>query len=158
MKYSLLSLVRNALSGNRGWKPAWREPEPKRRYDIIIVGGGGHGLATAYYLAEKPTASRRVALLEKGWISAAGNVGRNTTIVRANYLLAVEPEPFYSIMSLRLWEGMEQELNFNAMMSQRGVHQPVPFRRPARCLHRAARQRHAAVRCEDAELRHPAKR
>ncbi|MBU2486895.1 MAG: FAD-dependent oxidoreductase, partial [Alphaproteobacteria bacterium] len=117
MKYSAFSIFKQGLSGNRGWQPAWREPEPKSHYDVIIVGGGGHGLATAYYLA-KNHGITNVAVLEKGYLGS-GNVGRNTTIVRANYLLEGN-EPFYS-HSLRLWEGLEQELNFNAMMSQRGV-------------------------------------
>ncbi len=117
MKYSAVSLLREGLKGNLGWKPVWREPVPKPVYDVIIVGGGGHGLATAYYLA-KNHGITNVAVLEKGYLGS-GNVGRNTTIVRANYLLEAN-EPFYS-HSLKLWEGLEQELNFNAMMSQRGV-------------------------------------
>ncbi|MCZ4289012.1 sarcosine oxidase subunit beta family protein [Hoeflea alexandrii] len=117
MKYSAFSIFKQGLSGNKGWRPAWREPEPKKHYDVIIVGGGGHGLATAYYLA-KNHGITNVAVLEKGYLGS-GNVGRNTTIVRANYLLEGN-EPFYS-HSLKLWEGLEQELNFNAMMSQRGV-------------------------------------
>ena len=117
MKYSAFSIFRQALSGNTGWTPAWREPAPKPHYDAIIVGGGGHGLATAYYLA-KNHGLTNVAVIEKGYIGS-GNVGRNTTIVRANYLLKGN-EPFYS-HSLRLWEGLEQDLNYNAMMSQRGV-------------------------------------
>ena len=117
MKYSAFSIFKQALSGNRNWQPAWREPEPKPHYDVIIVGGGGHGLATAYYLA-KNHGITNVAVLEKGYLGS-GNVGRNTTIVRANYLLEGN-EPFFA-HSLKQWEGLEQELNFNAMMSQRGV-------------------------------------
>ena len=117
MKYSAFYIFRQALKGNTGWQPAWREPEPKAHYDVIIVGGGWHGLATAYYLA-KNHGITNVAVIEKGYIGS-GNVGRNTTIVRANYLLEGN-EPFFS-HSLKLWEGLEQELNFNAMMSQRGV-------------------------------------
>ena len=92
-------------------------PQPKPHYDIVIVGGGGHGLATAYYLA-KVHGIRKVAVLEKGWIGG-GNVGRNTTIIRSNYLLPGNI-PFYE-WSMKLWEGLEQDINYNAMVSQRGV-------------------------------------
>ena len=95
----------------------WREPEPKRDYDIVIVGGGGHGLATAFYLASR-YGMANVAVLEKGWIGS-GNIGRNTTIIRSNYLLDGN-EAFYE-QSLKLWEGLERELNYNVMMSQRGI-------------------------------------
>ena len=118
MKYSAFSLVRNALSHNRNWKTAWRKPEPKREYDAIIVGGGGHGLATAYYLA-KEHGMRNIAVLEKGWIGG-GNTGRNTTIVRSNYLWT-EASLLYE-KSLKLWEGLSQDLNYNVMFSQRGVY------------------------------------
>ncbi|CAN7448173.1 sarcosine oxidase subunit beta family protein [Phenylobacterium sp. LjRoot225] len=117
MRYSILSLARNALSGNRGWRPAWRAAEPRDGYDVVIIGGGGHGLATAFYLA-KNHGLTRVAVLEKGWIGG-GNVGRNTTIIRSNYGLPGN-EPFYE-WSMKLWEGLEQALNYNAMVSQRGV-------------------------------------
>jgi sarcosine oxidase subunit beta len=117
MQYSALSLLKNALTGHRHWQPAWREPEPRPRYDVIIVGGGGHGLATAYYLA-KVHGVTSIAVLEKGYIGS-GNVGRNTTIVRSNYLLPGNI-PFYE-WSMKLWEGLEQDINFNAMVSQRGV-------------------------------------
>ena len=117
MRYSALSVFLQGLTGNKGWPKAWREPVPKPRYDVIIVGGGGHGLATAYYLA-KTFGVRNVAVLEKGYIGS-GNVGRNTTIIRSNYLLAGN-NPFYEL-SLKLWEGLEQDFNFNAMISQRGV-------------------------------------
>ncbi|MGF0540335.1 sarcosine oxidase subunit beta family protein [Agrobacterium sp. ES01] len=117
MRYSALSILKNGFSGNRHWKPAWREPEPKPHYDVIIVGGGGHGLSTAYYLA-KEFGITNVAVLEKGYLGS-GNIGRNTTIVRSNYMLEGN-EPFYEF-SLKLWEGMEQDFNYNAMMSQRGI-------------------------------------
>ncbi len=117
MRYSFLSILKNGLSGQAGWKPAWRDAAPKPAYDLIIVGGGGHGLATAYYLA-KVHGIRNVAVIEKGYIGS-GNAGRNTTIIRSNYLLPGN-EPFYEL-SMKLWEGLEQELNYNAMVSQRGV-------------------------------------
>ena len=117
MRYSLLSLVRQAFAGHRGWTPAWRDAAPKPSYDVIVIGGGGHGLATAYYLA-KNHGIRNVAVLEKSYIGS-GNAGRNTTIIRSNYLLAGN-EPFYE-HSMKLWEGLEQDLNYNAMVSQRGV-------------------------------------
>lgn len=118
MKYSAFSLVRNALSHNRNWIPAWRKPEPKKYYDVIIVGGGGHGLATAYYLAKEHNMVN-IAVLEKGWIGG-GNTGRNTTIVRSNYLWT-EAALLYE-KSMQLWEGLSQDLNYNVMFSQRGVY------------------------------------
>ncbi|MCA0907195.1 sarcosine oxidase subunit beta family protein [Ruegeria marisrubri] len=117
MRYSALAIMRQVLNGHRGWTPAWRDPEPQSSYDFIVIGGGGHGLATAYYLAKEHNAAR-VAVLEKGWIGG-GNVGRNTTIIRANYLLDGN-QPFYEL-SLKLWENLEQDLNYNAMVSQRGI-------------------------------------
>jgi sarcosine oxidase subunit beta len=110
-------LFAEALRGNRGWQPAWRDAAPRPAYDAVIVGGGGHGLATAYYLA-KVHGLRDIAVLEKGWIGG-GNIGRNTTIIRSNYLLPGNT-PFYE-WSLKLWEGLEQDINYNAMVSQRGV-------------------------------------
>ena len=117
-RYSIFSLVRHALGYNRKWPEAWRSPEPKREYDVIIVGGGGHGLATAYYLA-KVHGITNVAVVEKGWIGG-GNTGRNTTIVRSNYLWT-EASLLYE-KSLKLWEGLSQDLNYNVMFSQRGVY------------------------------------
>ena len=117
MRYSAFRLFTEALRGNRGWQPAWRDAAPRRAYDAVIVGGGGHGLATAYYLA-KVHGMRDIAVLEKGWIGG-GNIGRNTTIIRSNYLLPGNT-PFYE-WSLKLWEGLEQDINYNAMVSQRGV-------------------------------------
>ena len=116
-KYSIFSLARNAVTHHQNWSQAWRSTDPKPAYDAIIVGGGGHGLATAYYLA-KEHSIRRVAVLEKGWIGGV-NTGRNTTIVRSNYLWD-ESAHLYE-KSLKLWEGLSQELNFNVMFSQRGV-------------------------------------
>src|SRR6266566_2284647 len=116
-RYSIFALARHALSGHRGWTPAWRKAAPRPRYDVVIIGGGGHGLATAYYLA-KEHGIKNVAVLEKSWIGS-GNAGRNTTIVRSNYLLPANTA-FYE-HSLRMWEGLEQELNYNAMVSQRGL-------------------------------------
>jgi sarcosine oxidase subunit beta len=117
MRHSFLGLLANALTGNRRWPRAWRDPAPKPRYDTLIVGGGGHGLATAHYLA-KEHGITDVAVLEKGHVGS-GNVGRNTTIIRSNYLLPANTH-FYE-WSLKLWEGLEQDINFNAMVSQRGV-------------------------------------
>ena len=116
MRFSGLRVLKEGLTGNKGWAPHWRDPEPKSEYDVVIIGGGGHGLATAYYLA-KEHGITNIAVLEKGYLGG-GNVGRNTTIVRANYYLPGNSE-FYS-HSLKLWEGLEQDLNYNAMMSQRG--------------------------------------
>ena len=117
MRYSWTSLLANAFSGHRAWTRAWRDPEPKSHYDVVIVGGGGHGLATAYFLAER-YGIRNVAVLEKGYIGS-GNAGRNTTIIRSNYLLPGNI-PLYEL-SLQLWETMERDLDYNTMVSQRGV-------------------------------------
>ncbi len=115
--YSVFSVLREALRGHTGWRPAWRDASPVGVYDVIIVGGGGHGLATAYYLA-KNHQRMRIAVVEKGWLGN-GSIGRNTTIIRSNYLLPGNL-PFYEL-SMKLWEGLEQDINYNAMVSQRGV-------------------------------------
>jgi sarcosine oxidase subunit beta len=116
-RYSIWALARNAWRGHDDWAPVWRSPEPKPRYEVIVVGAGGHGLATAYYLA-KEHGVRDVAVLEKGWLGG-GNTGRNTTIIRSNYLWD-ESARIYD-HAVKLWEGLARELNFNVMFSQRGV-------------------------------------
>ena len=116
MHYSAFTILAQGLTGNRGWKKLWREPEPKPSYDVVVI-GAGHGMAAGYYLAAKHGIAN-VAVLEKGWLGS-GNTGRNTTIIRSNYMMP-ENQPFYEL-SLQLWEGLEQELNYNAMVSQRGI-------------------------------------
>ena len=116
-KYSFLSIAKNALTHHENWQKTWKSPEPKKSYDIIIVGGGGHGLTTAYYLA-KNHGIKNIAIIEKGWIGG-GNTGRNTTIIRSNYLWDQSAALYEH--ALKLWEGMSQELNYNVMFSQRGV-------------------------------------
>ena len=115
-RYSIWSLLKHAMGGHKSWERAWRDPEPKKSYDVIIVGGGGHGLATAYYLA-KNHGIKNIAILEKGYVGG-GNVGRNTTIVRSNYMMQ-ENTPFYE-HSMELWRGMSEDLNYNVMFSPRG--------------------------------------
>ncbi len=145
-EYSAFSLLKNALTGNQDWKPAWRKPDPKASYDVIIIGGGGHGLSTAYYLA-KEHGITNVAVLEKGWLGS-GNVGRNTTAVRSNYLLPSNTR-FYE-HSMKMWENLSHDLNYNVMFSQRGclnlAHTPAQFDDYAR---RGNAMRHLGV---DAEL------
>ncbi len=116
-KYSIFSLLRNTLSYHQNWEKQWRSPDPKPAYDVIIIGGGGHGLATAYYLA-KEHGITNVAVLEKSWLGG-GNTGRNTTIVRSNYLWD-ESAAIYD-HSVNLWENLSQELNYNVMFSPRGL-------------------------------------
>ncbi|WP_411959011.1 sarcosine oxidase subunit beta family protein [Pseudomonas sp. s4] len=116
-KYSLWSLAKHALAGHKGWTPAWRNTPPKKRYDVVIIGGGGQGLATAYYLAKKHGITN-VAVLEKGWLGG-GNTGRNTTAIRSNYFYP-ESTNFFD-HSLRLYEGLSLELNYNIMFSQGGA-------------------------------------
>ena len=117
MRFSAFKIISEALGGHKGWHATWHDATPKPEYDYIVIGGGGHGLATAYYLAKRH-GKANIAVLEKGWLGG-GNVGRNTTIIRSNYLLDGN-EPFYEL-SLKLWEGLEQDLNYNAMVSQRGI-------------------------------------
>ena len=117
MRFSLLNVARQGLAGNAGWPEQWRSPEPKAAYDAIIVGAGGHGLGAAYYMAEEH-GMRNIAVLDKGWLGG-GNTGRNTTIIRSNYLWE-ESEGIYE-HSMKLWEGLAHELNYNIMYSARGV-------------------------------------
>ncbi|TKT80065.1 sarcosine oxidase subunit beta family protein [Aquamicrobium sp. LC103] len=145
-EYSFLSLLKNAWNGNRDWKPAWRKPDPRPAYDVVIIGGGGHGLSTAYYLA-KEHGIANVAVLEKGYLGS-GNIGRNTTMIRSNYLLPAN-QRFYE-HSMKLWESLSHDLNYNVMFSQRGclnlAHSPAQLDDFAR---RGNAMRHAGI---DAEL------
>lgn len=115
-RYSAFQVLKEGFRGQAGWRPAWRNPAPKKKYDVILIGGGGHGLATAYYLA-KNHGINRVSVLEKGWLGG-GNTGRNTTAIRSNYYYP-ESAALYDL-SLRLYEGLSRELNYNVMFSQRG--------------------------------------
>ena len=117
MTYNIFKIIKEGLKGNDGWKKPWKNPIIKKKYNVIIIGGGGDGLATAFYLA-KEFNIKNIAVLEKNWIGG-GNVGRNTTIIRSNYMLN-ENEAFYEF-SLKLWESLEKKINYNAMVSQRGV-------------------------------------
>jgi len=145
-RYSIFSLARNALNYHEDWQQVWRSPDPKPEYEVVIVGGGGHGLATAYYLA-KEHGITNVAVLEKGWLGGA-NTGRNTTIVRSNYLWD-ESAAIYE-HSLKLWEGLSQELNFNVMFSQRGVMNLAHNQHELRELHR--RVNAIRLNCIDSEV------
>ena len=116
-KYSIFTIAKNALKGHKDWPKMWRSPEPREFYDVIIIGGGGHGLGTAYYLA-KEHGLKNIAVIEKGWLGG-GNTGRNTTIIRSNYLWDDSAHLYEH--SLKLWENLSTELNYNVMFSQRGV-------------------------------------
>ena len=116
-KYSIFNLVKNALSNHEKWDLAWKDPTPKKEYDVVIIGGGGHGLATAYYLAKEHKITN-VAIIEKGWIGG-GNVGRNTTIIRSNYMY--DDNALFSEFGMNLWRRMSQDLNYNVMFSPRGI-------------------------------------
>lgn len=117
MKFSFLSVLRNAFGGNVDWPEQWPSPAPKPAYDAVVVGGGGHGLATAYYMAREH-GMRNIAVVERGWLGG-GNTGRNTTIIRSNYLWE-ESQGLYE-HAMKLWEGLSRDLNYNVMYSPRGV-------------------------------------
>jgi sarcosine oxidase subunit beta len=135
-RYSILALARNAFSRHERWAPVWRSPEPKQRYRVVVLGGGGHGLATAYYLA-KEHGITDVAVLEKGWLGG-GNTGRNTTIIRSNYLCDASAAIYDH--AVKMWEGLSQELNYNVMFSQRGV---MHLAHTVHDLHEVKRRLHA---------------
>ena len=145
MRHSLFSMARNALTGHRNWPATWRQAKLKPHYDIIIVGGGGHGLATAYYLA-KNHGLKNIAVLEKGWIGG-GNTGRNTTIVRSNYLFE-ESVRFYDY-SLQLYQGLSRELNYNLMFGQNGVLNLAYSRHELRLMNRRVNAlRHQGIKAQ----------
>jgi sarcosine oxidase, subunit beta len=145
MRHSIFQLARHALSGHRRWPPFWRSEQPREHYDVVIVGGGGHGLATAYYLMRNHGV-RHVAVLEKGWIGG-GNTGRNTTIVRSNYL--APPSIRFYDFALRLYEGLSREIDYNIMLSQRGVVTLAFSRHQLRLMNRRVNAlRHAGVASE----------
>ena len=137
-RFSGLSLLRRGLAGQRGWQPQWRHAEPKPAYDALIVGGGGHGLGTAYYLASEHRLTN-IAVLEKGWIGG-GNTGRNTTIIRSNYLFP-ESAALYD-HAVKLWESLSQTLNYNVMFSQRDwrAHGASPPGHRAPCARASSRR------------------
>ena len=142
MKYSALSLLTNALTYHQRWRPAWRKAEPKTGYDFIIVGGGGHGLATAYYLA-KVHGKSNIAVLEKGWVGG-GNTGRNTTIIRSNYLMPVSAALYNH--SVNLWQDLATDINFNVyVFTARAASSGAHGHRFARNF--PARQRQLSERC-----------
>jgi heterotetrameric sarcosine oxidase beta subunit len=116
-KYSIFSIIKNAFSNHQNWSLAWKDPTPKKEYDVVIIGGGGHGLATAYYLAKEHKITN-VAIIEKGWIGG-GNIGRNTTIIRSNFMY--DENAKFNEFGMNLWRNMSQELNFNVMFSPRGI-------------------------------------
>src|ERR1700712_4139752 len=117
LDYSGWRVLREGLRDQKGWSKAWRSPEPKSEYDVVIIGGGGHGLATAYYLA-KTFGVKNIAVIEKGWLGG-GNTGRNTTVIRSNYYYRESAELYD--FSMNLYEGLAKELNYNIMFSQRGI-------------------------------------
>jgi sarcosine oxidase subunit beta len=145
MAHSIFKLARHALSGHRRWPAFWRSAQPRERYDVVIIGGGGHGLATAYYLMRDHGVDS-VAVVEKGWIGG-GNTGRNTTIVRSNYLS--QPSVRFYEFALRLYEGLSRELDYNIMLSQRGVVTLAFSRHQLRLMNRRVNAlRHAGVESE----------
>ena len=123
-KYSIFNLVKNAFSNHENWDLAWKDPTPKEEYDVVIIGGGGHGLATAYYLAKEHNITK-VAIIEKGWIGG-GNVGRNTTIIRSNYMH--DENALFSEFGMDLWRKMSQDLNYNVTVSYTHLTLPTILR------------------------------